>query len=688
MKPLSPRAWILGALVPLAAAVAPAQENLEMGKMWTFENPPLEYLDTEYGFQPTQEWLDQLRMASLRLDSGCSASFVSPKGLIMTNHHCVRDLIAQVQGDNDWVRDGFIAASHDQEVRLPDVKAQQLVKMVDVTEQMNAGIADDDDANAKMEQRETNEEAILAKAQEDHPGLEGEVVSLFQGAIYQLYLYKNYDDVRLVVAPNLQTAHFGGDPDNFTYPRYSIDFSFCRAWEDGAPVDSSANYFRWSEAGPVKGELTFVTGNPGETNRLKTKAQLEYMRDVEYPINLAMIKVQLDVLRRVAEAIPQAKKQLEAPILGLENSEKAFTGYLGGLQDEKLMAQKEAAEAAFRKRIQEQPETAQLYSSVWDDFARIAEAKRGVFVRSNFYQELLPAGPLARAMLIVQAIDPDASGEERGAAADMARNFAQPRMNVLHSGFLTGHLDLARQWLGDSDPFVQALMGDKNGAQTVAALAESDMKDRDYVEDLLEGGRDLINQSSDLAVQAALVLYPLKAEAEAALEQLEQEEESLGALIGRALHAAYGTGVSPDATFSLRFSDGRVEGYPFNGTIAPWRTSFYGLYARNSEFGNVYPFDLPQVWLDRADKVDMTRSVNFVSANDIIGGNSGSPIVNQKLEVIGLIFDGNIEMLANNFLYRGDIPRSVSVHTDAIMESLTVIYDAKHIADELLSAGR
>ncbi len=522
-----------------------AQARKELGRMWTFEHAPLGWFQQAYDWQPSEKWLDHARMASLRLgrEGGangysyfCSASFVSPYGLVMTNHHCARDFIASTQGENDWQTDGFYAGAYENEVKIPGAVVSQLVAQKDVT----------------AEVRDQGEQAVKDAARKAEPDLYHEVVSLYQGGLYMLYSHKIYDDLRLVCAPHGQSAHFGGDPDNFCYPRWGLDFSFLRAYgKDGKPIDSSEMCFDWQTKGAAKGEVVFVTGNPGSTGRLQTLAQCEYRRDHYYPGMLQRIHAMLDNLNARAKQSAEAKKQLTSQILQIENARKAFQGYLDGLRNPRIMAVKEKAENELRAAVAKDPKLSEKYGKVWDEIAAI------------------------------QAKKVEASG------------------------------------------------------------------DRD------------------------------------AMAELQAQETELNKQVGEACFAVYGTEIPPDATMSLRLSDGVVKGYEYNGTIAPHYTTLYGLFARHHEFGGEHPFDLPKAWLEREEQLDLTTPFNFVATNDIIGGNSGSPVVNKDLEVVGLIFDGNIEMLGNRYVYDDEITRSVSVHPAIIIESLRKIYDAPKLADEL-----
>jgi hypothetical protein len=673
-------------LLLVLATCAPAQQNLELGKMWTFEKPPLAYLEKEYGFKPTQEWLDGLRLASLRFGNWCSSSFFSPKGLIMTNHHCLRDAVAKVSPrEKDWVANGYYASEEGDEVRLTDVSVSQLVAMVDVTARIEEGVTDGDDARTSEKKRDANEEKVLAEAKERQPKLKPQVVKLHQGARFMLYSYRVWDDVRLVCAPHLQTAHFGGDPDNFTYPRYSIDFAFCRAYEDGKPADTSKHYFRWSKSGPKENELVFVTGNPGSSGRLLTYAQLEYLRDAEYPLQLAQLDSQVEILHSFMSQNPELERQMKTQALMLENSQKAIRGYYGGLLDAELMAGKRAAEAAFKTKVLGDPALAAKYGKAWDRLAEVSNKKAALFSKAVL-QVPAYSQVLVRATAIANAVNEDLDAREREVAKKQAEGFRFRPPSPIGVALLKNHFALAVRFLGQDDPYVKALVGERQPDQVVELLAQSKVKDDDLVKELLDGGKEVVAKCADQAVAVGRLISKLAHTNHAQMAELAAEESALGAQIGRALFAVYGDGFSPDATMTLRFSDGLTKGYPYNGTLAPWRTTFHGLYARNLEFDGKHPFDLPSPWLDLASTIDMSKSVCFVSTNDIIGGNSGSPVVNQELEVVGLIFDGNIESLANRFVFRDKTQRSVSVHVDAIIEALRKVYGAEKLAAELLAA--
>ncbi len=709
-----------------------AQENQELGRMWTFENPPLAYLEKEYGFKPDQEWLNSLRLGSLRvcgedvLTSFGSASFVSPNGLIMTSTRCARDAVTSTRKrDFNMINSGFVAEALEDEFRLRTwqngwLTVAQLNKITNVTDQVNKGVAPTDNETQIKEKREANKQTILDAARKADPKLVPQIVSLYQGVIFQLYQYRVYNDVRLAVLPHVQTAHFGGEQDNFTYPRHSIDFAFLRVYEDGKPANTTKHYFKWKSGGAKKDELVFVSGNPGTTNRLCTKAQLEIERDIRIPMKIERLA---NSLRRDKEPVglsfsgefdPENPSgswaAVRTSILQEENDLKAAQGNLHGLEDAKLMAQKTAAEQAFKDRIMADKKLAEQYGDLWDRIDSVVK-KRWLHETQARWHSAGGHPLLDVAVDIVRLCDPTETEEHRKQARKNLEAWAGAKIQ-LNYGFTiacVSHQVLARNWLPEDDPYFSKVLGGKSGEEFLDAIdPPASRRSPSWIgypeqrEALVKSGWKGIKESEHPAIVAARELVILMRKHEELGKELDAKEEALGAEMGRALFACYGTKVGPDATMTPRFTDGVVRGFPCNGTIAPYRTTFYGLYARNAEFDNEYPFNLPKIWLDRKDKIDMTKSVNFVSTNDITGGNmaleinnygghrwqdsggnSGSVVVNKALEVVGLIVDGNIESLHNDFVFKDDVPRAVSVHVDGIMEALVKIYDAHRVAKEL-----
>jgi hypothetical protein len=674
---------------PLAEATIPDGYVPEFGTMWTFDAPPLEYWSARYGFTPDQDWLDHVRLSAVRLP-GCSASFVSADGLVMTNHHCVRGCISAVSPpDSNYLHLGFVAAGLADEKVCPNTYVDQLVGIEDVTARIRRAVT----AAAAAEQ--VAQRAVVVEETragcEAVTGLRCQVVALYNGGMYSLYTYRRYDDLRLVMAPELDIAYFGGDPDNFTYPRYNLDVAFLRAYEDGMPV-RPANHLPWSAAGAVDDELVFVVGNPGSTGRLLTLAQMEYLRDVDYPVRLRELEARLAILRRLSAADPAAARRYENAIFSAANTEKAILGYRTGLLDPEIMARKTRFETDFRARVEADPVLAARYGGVWTDIAG-AQLELATFEPQARYYTLGGTSLLANALELVRSARqaelaeserfPGWSGEriERVRQAllrDRAVDLALERLQL--ESWLAG----ARDELGPDDALVRTLLAGRPPAAAAEALVrETGLHDVAVRRALVEGGARAIERSPDPLIVAARAL-------ETAGAGYARRQAELAAVIsagveklGEAIFAAYGQALPPDATFTLRISDGVVKGFPMNGTIAPYRTSFYGLFARSAEFDGAPPFSLPDRWQEREARLDLRAPLNFVATPDIIGGNSGSPVINRRGEVVGVVFDGNIEMLPNRFIFTDEVSRSVSVHSVAIIEALRKVYDAGHLADEL-----
>ena len=677
---------------PLAAqVVAPtaAGYRKEFGTMWTFDAPPLEYWKATYNFAPDQAWLDNIRLASVRLPN-CSSSIISSRGLVLTNHHCARSCISSASPrDTNYIDVGFVASSMADERRCQGLYVDQLQSIDDVTAQIRTA-SRAPTATAQAERRTRVIDSVQTSCQKA-TGLHCQVVTLYQGGMYSLYRYKRYEDVRLVMAPEEGVAFFGGDPDNFTYPRYCLDISLLRIYENGQPL-AARNYLRWSSEGAKEGEVVFVTGNPGSTGRLLTMAQMEYLRDVVYPENLSAYARQLEVLRAVSKDDPERARRYENTVFSLANSEKAVTGYNSGLVDADLMAKKRAFEREFRARIAKDPKLRAQYGGAWDAIAA-AQRELASFDKAARYRSFAGSQLLAIAGQIVripaQAALPDSERlpEYRGEAIErMKRQLttAAPVDTQVETRLLAAQLAAAKRALPATDPFLQAVLaGRAPEAAARALIGGTTLVDATARKALLDGGASAVAASTDPLIVAARKIDPLQRIVSTRARRLNALIASEAEKLGQGIFAAYGTSLPPDATFTLRISDGVVKGYPYNGTLAPYRTSFFGLYGRSAEFAGKPPFNLPARWLARADSVNLAAPVDFVSTNDIIGGNSGSPVINRNAEVVGVIFDSNIEALPNRFVFTDEIARSVSVHSSGITEALRSIYRAGWIVDEL-----
>ena len=528
-------------------------------------------------------------------------------------------------------------------------------------------------------------------------GLTCQLVSLYQGGMYSLYRYKRFSDLRLVMSPEEGIAAFGGDPDNFTYPRYDLDMALLRVYENNAPYRPT-NFLRWSANGPAENEVIFVIGNPGSTGRLNTLAQMEFLRDMGYPATLAGYKRALTIYRDLAARDTAAARLYQNQVFGLENSFKAVTGYRTGLLDSTRMAQKRAFETEFRARINADPALRARYGASWDAIAA-AQRELASFNPQFRYYGFGPGANAAGSQLMTMAAQivrvaseggkPDAQrlATYRGQNLEaIKRSLVGPRqINVtLEKASITAQLLAAQQELPPNDPFLTAVLAGRTPAQTAEALVSGTrLTDQEARIALVEGGPAAVAASTDPLIVVARAIDPLNRRVVARSDSLNAIITSNAELIGQALFATYGTALPPDATFTLRISDGVVKGYPMNGTIAPYKTTFFGLYERASAFDYKDPFDIPKRWKDRRDKLNMAAGYNFVSTADIIGGNSGSPLVNKNGEVVGLAFDSNIEGIANRFLFTTDLPRTVSVHSAGMIEAIRKMYDGARIADEL-----
>ena len=663
----------------------------EFGTMWTFDAPPLPYWKARYDFAPDQAWLDHVRLASIRIP-GCSASFVSSAGLVMTNHHCGRDCTAgSSPPDSNYIETGFAAANLADEKKCANMYADQLQSITNVTDRVRKAVTATA-AGKQVEQRNAEIERIQRECAQQ-PTDVCEVVTFYQGGMYSLYKYRRWTDIRLVMAPEEGIAFYGGDPDNFTYPRYDLDLTLLRVYENGQPL-APRDYLKWSANGAAEDDLVFVTGNPGSTGRLLTLAQMEYLRDVDYPSRLAGYDRLLRIWHALAASSPDAARRYQNSIFSYENSKKAVTGYRVGLVDSAIMARKRAFERDFRRRVEADPALRAKYGTAWDEIAR-AEKELATFARNLQWQSfgggsnlLNFAGGLVR--VPSQGALPDSARLAQYRGPGLERIRAQVTSTPVDTAFerraLAATFAAWKEALPPTDPALVMALASGNGDPERAAAAivsRTTLTDTAARRALLAGGKVAVAKSNDPLIALARVIEPANRRLAQRAAKLDAVISANAEKIGQAIFAAYGTSLPPDATFTLRITDGVVKGYPMNGTVAPYKTTMYGLYERATDFDGKPPFQLPERWSRGRDKLDLTTPMDFVSTNDIIGGNSGSPVINRNAEVVGLIFDGNIESLPNRFIFTDDVARSVSVSSRAIVEALRKLYGADRIADEL-----
>ena len=681
---------LLFGLLFMGAAKAPDEG------MWTFDNPPLKQLQERYGFTPTQEWLDHVRLASVRFNDGGSGAFVSPNGLVMTNHHVGIGQLQKIStAEKDYVTTGFFAVTPAEELKCPDLELNVLMSMEDVTGKVRAAVKEGMSGEAALKAREA-EIAKIEKESLEKTGLRSNVINLYHGGEYRLYRYKQYTDVRMVMAPERQAAYYGGDSDNFTYPRYDLDMAFFRVYENDKPIHSE-HYLKRDSQGAGKDELVFVPGNPGSTDRLLTYAQLEYQRDYLYPMRLKYIDKRIQILRDYARKGPEQERRALVSIFGLENSKKALTGQYKGLLDEDLMAKRKKQEEEFRKSVAGNPEGKKTYGDAWGTIAKITKKQAGV-AKERFYRQLFGSRQAGLATTIVRYVTevkkPDGERLEGFHDSQLAILKFQllspaPIYADMEMANLAGTLQMSLEELGPNDPFIKIVLNGRAPADVAKELITgTKLADVEFRKSLIEGGEEAVQKSEDPLIILAKKLDPMIRESEKWYkDNIESVLEPASEKIAKARFAVYGKNVFPDATFTLRLAYGTVKGYPMNGTMAPYKTTLYDLYDRSLSFDREGEFWLPRRFSDRKDKLDLSTPVNFVSTCDIIGGNSGSPVINKNAELVGLIFDGNIESLPGRFIYDDYQNRAVAVHSAYIIEALRKLYDAGSLADEIEGKG-
>jgi hypothetical protein len=694
---------LFGLALLLAGGTGRADEG-----MWLYNHPPRELLRERYGFEPSAAWLEHLQQASVRFGGG-SGSFVSADGLILSNHHIGAGSLQRLStAGHNYMRDGFHARTRAEEKPVPGLEVSVLKSIADVTARVNgavtAGLSDEAAFRARRAAI-----AAIEKESFDQTGLRSEVVTLYQGAEYHLYRYKRYPDVRLVFAPEEQIAFYGGDPDNFEYPRYDLDICLFRAYEQGQPAHPE-HYLKWSQAGPAERELVFVSGHPGRTDRLLTVAELEYLRDGEYPRALQRLKRSEVLLASWSARSAENARRARNDLFGARNARKARDGMLAGLLDPQLMAGKRAAEEKLRgaaaalaqepgRRAEVERAGLEGVDGAWD---RIAQAQKGIAERAVEYEQLERSAGFSSALFGYGRQLARAAAERPKPDGQRLEEHQQAKRAGLEHGLLaetpvyadlemvklTDSLTLLVEALGYNHPVVTSVLGNKSPRQRAAeAVGGSKLAAAAVRRQLYEGGEAAVAATRDGMIELAqLVDGParaVRAEVEARREAIRQAQ----AQIGRARYLLGGPSLYPDASGTLRLAFGTVTGYEEDGRQVPFETTFAGLYQRAAEQHYRPPFDLPARWLAKKKKLKLATPFNFVCTADIIGGNSGSPVVNRQGEFVGIIFDGNIQSLAANLSYTETQCRAVAVHSSGILEALEKLYGAQGLVKELRGIG-
>lgn len=646
--------------------------------MWTFDNLPLEHLKRVYGFEPTRAWIDHARLSSVRVSSGGSGSFVSPTGLVMTNHHVALEYInALSTAERDLVKNGFHARTHAEELRCPNAELRQLRMIKDVTARVEAAAKGIEDTGKAAAARQSVMAAIADEEKTAGSYDAVDVVTLYGGSRYHAYGYKTYTDVRLVFAPEMRPAYYGGDWDNFTYPRWCLDVSFLRAYEDGKPADTAAHYFRWSAKGPSEDELVFVSGNPGSTARLWPIARLRHERDVYNPAVLTLLERREQALSRYASRGDKERIKVLDDLFSVRNSLKAYGGQQHGLTTGRLWKDKEAEEAAFVQAARGDQEVSEALAT----YERSREARDKAFIPLIFLRLDGDLGTMARQLAQIPNLPPERLAGD--SLAQLVERFSKETEVDLEyeKERLAANFDNAVQMLGKDHDFVKLLGGRGPMAAAEWIVKNTKVKDAAFRKQYVEARGRL--RVSDPLLDLARVVETQRAPAAAAWAKAESDEAEAGAKLARARFRIYGDKRYPDATFTLRLTFGTCKGYDLGTTKVPWTTTLFGLYGRHASMGGKEPFDLPERWQKAKEHLDLSTPYNFVSTTDIIGGNSGSPVFNKDLEIVGLIFDGNIQSLPNRYMYLDEICRSVSVHSEGIKHTLERVYRAYGLLAEL-----
>ncbi len=675
----------------IASAAARADEG-----MWTYNNFPREKVKQKYGFQPEEKWLDEARLSSVRLAGGCSGSFVSPQGLVMTNHHCAHSCIEQLStARRDFVKSGFYAPAFKDEVKCPEIELNQLLSLTDVTARMEGatkGLQGKEFADAQKAAMST----IETECAGGDDKLRCDVVTLYHGGVYNLYKYKRFQDVRLVFAPELAIAFFGGDPDNFNFPRYDLDVSFVRAYENGKPAHTD-HHFSWAPHAAKPGDLTFVSGHPGGTDRDLTMSELEYQRDIALPERLLYLAEYRGALTEFTHRSPEAHRIGEAELFGVENSFKALKGRALALIDPKLVNEKAAHEKELRGRVAADQTLAGKYGKAWDEIARMEGEFKRVHKAYNFKET---PGPMrnrlfgiARALLRWSEESQKPSEkrlkEYRDSALPQLKQAlfsAAPIYDELEIFRATFSLTKLREELGADDPFVKKVLGNKSPEQLATELVKaSRLKDLALRKKLFEGGKAALEASDDAMIVFARSIDGDSRQIRKLIDdELDSVSRMNSELVARARFETEGTSSYPDATFTLRLSYGAVRGYEEDGKKVDPITHMGGTFERATGSD---PFKLPQSWSDAKAELRPGTAMNFCTDNDIIGGNSGSPVFNKDLQIVGLVFDGNIQSLGGDYGFDETVNRTVAVAGEALVEALEKIYKADRIVQELKPRG-
>jgi hypothetical protein len=659
--------------------------------MWTFDNFPAAKVKAAYGSAPNQAWLDHVRRSALRIAGGCSASFITPDGLVMTNHHCVLDCVAAISTrEKNYVDNGFLAAGREDEVKCPNFELNQLVAITDVTKTVLAATAGKTGAAANAALRAV--QVKITQSCGTSPTVRCDVVSLYHGGIYDLYRYRRYDDVRLAFAPEFSVAQFGGDPDNFNFPRFDFDIGIVRAYDGDKPA-ATPDYLRWSANGSAAGDLVYVAGNPGGTSRELTDAQLVYERDYALPATLTQLSELRGLLEEFIRRGPEQQREANEELFFIENSYKADTGRRLALVDPAFFGSKVAAEKRLRAAVAARPALERADGSAWGQLAALQSVRGKLEARLDASD--VGRGLLGDAVTLVRAAaertKPNAQRLPEYTDQALLRTAqrveaAEPVYPDLEEMQLAFNFSKVREQLGTDDPLVKKFLGDESpDALAHRLISGTKLGDPAVRKQLFDGGAAAIAASTDPLIAYAKQIDPdLRALRKQGEDQIDAPSRAAAQRIAKARFAVYGTSIDPDATFTPRLSYGSVKGFVNgSGTNVPPFTTIGGLFERAT--GSA-PYVLPKSWLDAKSSLDLSTPMNLSTTNDVIGGNSGSPLINARGEIVGLIFDGNIYSLGGDFGYDGRLNRSVAVDSRALLAGLSKVYHADRLVGEIQAA--
>jgi len=667
--------------------------------MWLLDDPPRELLKAKYDFHLTPEWLEHARLASIRFNNGGSGSFVSANGLMITNHHVGADALSKLStSERNLLRDGFYARTHAEELKCPDLELNVLQEIVDVTGRVNAAVKPEMKPAEAFAARRAAMSNIEKEATEQTK-LRCDVVTLYQGGAYHLYQYKKFTDVRLVFAPEQAIASFGGDVDNFEFPRFNLDISLFRAYEGGKPVQVK-HWLKFSETGPKENDIVFVTGHPGTTNRLETYDKLKHRRDVTLPYTLARLRAMEAALLQYSERGPEQRRQASTDHHSAANARKAFTGQYQGLLDPEIMKTKQAQEANLLELIRKQDGPDKKDEMIYRQaMERIAAAEREFTNFEKAYSLLEIGQAFSSEYFVIARNIVRLTDELPKPNAQRFREYRDSNLDSLKFQLFSPapiYPDLQRvkllqsisfmvEQLGSDHPLVVKALAGKSPAKLVDQLVGgTGLADVETRKKLVEGGAKAVDDCRD-----PMIVFARSIDSESRLlrkrfeEEVEEPERQAYGDLSKLRFKVLGRSVAPDATFTLRLAFGVVKGYRVDGVDLPFRTTFGAMFERADKLGYRDPFDLPKRWTSGKSNLDPATPFNFVSTADTIGGNSGSPVLNRAGEFVGINFDRNRHGLVRNFIYTEEQARHIAVHSKGILEALRKLYDCPALVMEL-----